>query len=76
MAEDVADCFTDVVRHRLVLSYDALADGVEPDVLLDRIRLAVRAPRLVPRQGDDDDASSDAAPSKPDSVAWRAESSA
>ena len=37
VAEDVADLAADVLRHRLVLSYDALGDGVEADDLLDRI---------------------------------------
>src|SRR4051794_1000429 len=36
-SEDVADLAKDVLRHRLVLSYDALADGVTPDALLDRV---------------------------------------
>ena len=31
----------DVLRHRLVLSYDALADGVQPDELIDRLLEAV-----------------------------------
>src|SRR3954465_15636228 len=35
--EDVADLAADVLRHRLVLTYDALGDGVRPDALLDRI---------------------------------------
>jgi MoxR-like ATPase len=43
--EDVADLAKDVLRHRLVLSYDALADGVTPDALLDRILDTVPAPR-------------------------------
>jgi MoxR-like ATPase len=37
VAEDVADLAADVLRHRLVLTYDALGDGVKPDDLLDRI---------------------------------------
>jgi MoxR-like ATPase len=37
VAEDVAHLAADVLRHRLVLSYDALGDGVAPDDLLDRI---------------------------------------
>ena len=36
----------DVLRHRLVLSYDALADGVTPDQLLARIVEAVKVPVL------------------------------
>ena len=35
--QDVRDLAADVLRHRLVLSYDALADGVEPDALIDRL---------------------------------------
>ncbi len=37
VAEDVADLAADVLRHRLVLSYDALGDGVAADDLLERI---------------------------------------
>src|SRR5690349_299855 len=34
LLEDVRDLVLDVMRHRLVLSYEALADGVTPDELL------------------------------------------
>ncbi len=34
---DVRDLAADVLRHRLVLSYDALADDVSPDALVDRV---------------------------------------
>jgi MoxR-like ATPase len=37
VAEDVADLAADVLRHRLVLTYDALGDGVKADDLLDRV---------------------------------------
>ena len=37
VAEDVADLAPDVLRHRLVLTYDALGDGVKPDDVLGRI---------------------------------------
>ena len=36
-AADIHDLARDVLRHRLVLSYDALADGVSPDAILDRV---------------------------------------
>ena len=39
--KDVRDLAGDVLRHRLVLSYDALADGVRPDELIDRLLDAV-----------------------------------
>jgi MoxR-like ATPase len=41
VAEDVADLAKDVLRHRLVLSYDALGDGVTADDVLDTILAAV-----------------------------------
>jgi len=41
---DVHDLAADVLRHRLVLSYDALGDGVTPDALLDRVLGAVAVP--------------------------------
>jgi MoxR-like ATPase len=42
-ATDVRDLALDVLRHRLVLSYDALADGVHPDELLHRVLAQVPA---------------------------------
>jgi len=39
---DVRDLAPDVLRHRLVLSYDALADGVRADELVDHVLDAVR----------------------------------
>ncbi len=44
-AEDVADLAPDVLRHRLVLSYDALAEGITADAVLDRVLETVAAPR-------------------------------
>jgi MoxR-like ATPase len=38
---DVRDLARDVLRHRLVLSYEALSDGVVPDDLLERVLEAV-----------------------------------
>jgi MoxR-like ATPase len=43
-AEDVRDLAPDVLRHRVVLSYDALGEGVGVDDLLARILEAVPAP--------------------------------
>jgi MoxR-like ATPase len=45
--QDVRDLAGDVLRHRLVLSYDALADGVQPDDLIGRILDAVAPARAV-----------------------------
>ncbi len=45
VAHDVRDLAVDVLRHRLVLSYDALAEGVSPDDMLGRVLGAVPMPR-------------------------------
>jgi MoxR-like ATPase len=42
--EDIRDLAPDVLRHRVVLSYDALADGVTVDELLERVLAAVSEP--------------------------------
>ncbi len=44
-ASDVRDLAPDVLRHRMVLSYEALSDGVTPDSLLDKLLGAVETPR-------------------------------
>jgi MoxR-like ATPase len=43
-ARDVRDIAPDVLRHRIVLSYDALSEGVRVDGLLEQILEAVPAP--------------------------------
>jgi MoxR-like ATPase len=43
----VRDLALDVIRHRLVLSYEALADNVSPDDLLNRILSAVPVPEVL-----------------------------
>ena len=40
----------DVLRHRLVLSYQALADGVDADQIIDRILGTVPVPELALRE--------------------------
>jgi MoxR-like ATPase len=44
MPYDVRDLALDVLRHRIVLSYDALSEGVTADELLERVLVAVPAP--------------------------------
>ena len=44
VAADVRDLASDVLRHRLVLSYDALSDGVSADDILERVFEAVDQP--------------------------------
>jgi MoxR-like ATPase len=43
-AEDMRDLAADVLRHRLVLSYDALSEGVTADEMLEQIMAAVSEP--------------------------------
>ena len=44
LPEDVVDLVPDVLRHRLVLSYEALAEGLSADELIKRLMQKVRAP--------------------------------
>ncbi len=50
-AADIHDLAKDVLRHRLILSYDALADGVKPEELLDRVLDVVAARSPPAKQG-------------------------
>lgn len=47
LAQDVRDLAHDVIRHRLVLSYEALADNVRADELLDKILESVSMPEVL-----------------------------
>ena len=44
LPEDVIDLVPDVLRHRLVLSYEALSDGQSADALIMRVLQAIQAP--------------------------------
>ena len=44
LPEDIADLAPDVIRHRLSLSYEALAEGITPDRIVVRVLQSVRAP--------------------------------
>ena len=45
LPEDVTDLAPDVLRHRLVLSYEALSDALTPDDLIGRVLQHVPAPQ-------------------------------
>ena len=51
--QDVIEVIPDVLRHRLVLTYDALADDVKADAVIGRILQTVGLPQVnaVPQQG-------------------------
>jgi len=46
LAQDVRDVAKDVLRHRLVLTYEALAEGVTSDSILDRIMEIMPMPQV------------------------------
>jgi MoxR-like ATPase len=43
-SDDIRDLAADVLRHRIVLSYDALSEGVRADELLEKVLAAVPEP--------------------------------
>jgi MoxR-like ATPase len=50
LASDIQEIAHDVLRHRLVLSYQALGDGIGADSVIDRILEAVAVPELALRE--------------------------
>ena len=50
--QDVFDVAPEILRHRLMLSYDALADGVTTDDVVQQVLSTVPAPSVTPRQDD------------------------
>ena len=51
LPQDVQDIAPDILRHRLVLSYDALADDIPADHIVARIMQSVPLPSVAARQG-------------------------
>jgi MoxR-like ATPase len=51
--QDVVEVIPDVLRHRLVLTYDALADDISSEVVINRVLQTVGMPQVnaVPQQG-------------------------
>ncbi len=48
LCDDVRDLAADVLRHRIVLSYDALSDAVTTDDILNRVLGALADGRATP----------------------------
>jgi len=44
LPEDVADLVPDVMRHRVVLSYEALAEGMTPDQIIGKVMARIARP--------------------------------
>jgi MoxR-like ATPase len=51
LPQDLQDIAPDILRHRLVLSYDALADDIPADHIVARIMQNVPMPSVASRQG-------------------------
>ncbi|GIH26700.1 MoxR-like ATPase [Acrocarpospora phusangensis] len=51
LPDDVRDVAVDVMSHRLMLTFDALADGIEPEDVVRQILLSVPPPLVVWNQG-------------------------
>ena len=49
LPQDVRELAKDVLRHRMVLSYEALAEGVDADTMLDRVLETIEMPHARPR---------------------------
>ncbi|MFC7550110.1 AAA family ATPase [Plantactinospora sp. GCM10030261] len=50
LPQDIQDIAPDILRHRLVLSYDALADDVPADHIVSRVLSTIPMPSVAPRQ--------------------------
>jgi MoxR-like ATPase len=50
LPQDVLDLAQDVLPHRLVLSYDAIADGITAAQAIGRVLQTVQLPQVAPRQ--------------------------
>ena len=48
--QDVFDVVPEVLRHRLILTYDALAQNITPDDIVRHVISTVPAPHVTPRQ--------------------------
>ena len=52
LASDIRDLAPEILRHRLVLSYEGLSEGTRPDDLVDRVLEAVPEPDRRPVDGE------------------------
>jgi MoxR-like ATPase len=50
LPQDVYDVSRDLLRHRLLLTYEALADGISAEDVVERVVRTVVAPRIAPAQ--------------------------
>ena len=50
LPSDVADLAVDVLAHRLVLTFEALADDVSAESVVEQVVAAVEPPQIAPAQ--------------------------
>src|SRR5438270_11060613 len=50
LPQDVLDVAIDVLPHRMVLSYDAIADGITANHAVNRVLQTIALPQVAPRQ--------------------------
>jgi MoxR-like ATPase len=50
LPQDIFDVAPDVLRHRVLLSYEALAEGTDAEEIVTRVLSTVLAPRVAPSQ--------------------------
>jgi MoxR-like ATPase len=50
LPQEVYDVAGDILRHRVILSYEALADGIQAEDVVNRVLRTVIAPRVAPGQ--------------------------
>jgi MoxR-like ATPase len=53
LPQEVYDVAGDILRHRVILSYEALADGIVAEDVVNRVLRTVIAPRVAPGQDGD-----------------------
>ncbi|WP_019203027.1 MoxR family ATPase [Tsukamurella sp. 1534] len=63
--QDVVEIIPDVLRHRLVMSYDALADEVTPDQAINRVLQTIALPQVVGQSVPQQQAGPPQAPQQP-----------
>jgi MoxR-like ATPase len=61
LPQDIRDVAPDVLRHRLLLTYDAVALSITPDDIVGRVLGAIEAPRVSPQQDAEAEAESNPA---------------
>jgi MoxR-like ATPase len=54
LTEDMTDLVHDVLRHRLVLSYEAISEGISADAVITKIMSKIVAP-MRPKQSSDEE---------------------